>query len=166
MSPEDRYCRFCIPATDDFIKKYVESAEGYFYGVKQYVTPKADSTGGILPLIYLHSYWEAAAVIHIAPEPKRQTMEIAVSVLPEYKGRGYAKQLMYFAMGMAEVYRCNSVYVVGLSQNSPMINLASDCGYSVKSDHGEFEGQAVTISKDITEIISNNIKLFKLTVGN
>lgn len=156
LSPEDRYCRFCMPASDDYIKRYVETAGGFFYGEFRFVW--GDSEDRFPPQLL-------AGVVHICHDKKSESTEVAVSVLPEFKGKHIGSKLMYFAQGVAEMYQSKRLVISGLGQNSPMIQLARSCGYEVKSEYGEFEGQVTTIGADLKTISDNNIKLFKIMLG-
>ena len=147
LSPEDRYTRFCMTASDEYIKSYVSRSVGFFYGTIEFHVMKA-------PVI--------TGVIHIVHDLNTKSVEVAVSVLPEAKGKGIAKKLMYFANGVAEMYGADKMKISGLSKNSPMIQLAKKCGYEVHHECGEFEGEAQTIGADIKTIMNNNIKLFNI----
>ena len=149
LSPEDRYTRFCSTANDEYIEKYVNTAKGFFYGLFDVVPNRGGFT-------------ECAALLHLVYDAKTNSIEVAVSVMQKHRGKGFSKKLMYFAMGMAEVYQAKSLIVSGLSNNSPMVNLAKECGYIVNHDYGEFEGVAETIGADFNRIVENNIKLFTL----
>lgn len=159
LPPEDRYCRFCSQASDDYIRKYVETAEGSFYGDVRVINPK-DETGS-----YYYPVAVSVGVVHIYNDIKSNSAEVAVSVLPEYKGQSIGTKLMYFAHGVAEVYQAKTINVSGLGHNSPMIQLAKACGYTVKKEYGEFEGSITTIGADIKTITDNNIKIFKILLG-
>lgn len=167
LPPEDRFCRFCLNASDEYIEKYVENAKGYFYGEVEPV--KVDAvipyTGYGVPGGYHYDFYRATGVLHIVHCPKTESVEIAVSVLPESKGNGIGKKLMFFAQGMAEMYRAKNITITGLGSNSPMIKLAKKCGFIVQSSFGEFEGSASTLGADIQTIAENNIKLFNIMLG-
>lgn len=149
LSPEDRYSRFCTSASDDYIKKYVDSGVGFFYG----------------DVVWQDGCRRVAGVVHICHNKKNASVEVAVSVLPEFKGQNIGTKLMYFTQGIAEVYQADQLLVTGLGSNSPMIQLAKSCGYSVKTEYGEFEGAASTIGADLKAIASKQIKLFKIILG-
>ena len=154
LSPEDRYCRFCVPATDDYIAAYVKNASGFFYGDMHWSTGKS-----LVPIPI------AAGVVHIFHHKKSNSTEVAVSVLSDFKGKHIGSKLMYFAQGISEMYHSDRLIISGLGQNSPMIQLAKSCGYNVKTECGEFEGHATTIGADLKTIADNNIKLFKIMLG-
>lgn len=147
LSPEDRYTRFCMAASDEYITNYVNRSVGFFYGSIELQLMKNPVISG---------------VIHIVHDLNTKSVEVAVSVLPESKGKGIAKKLMYFALGVAEMYGADKLKISGLSNNSPMIQLAKKCGYDVHNECGEFEGEAYTIGADIKTILTNNIKLFNI----
>lgn len=152
LSAEDRYCRFCVPASDDYITAYIKNASGFFYGDIQ-LSPLMPR-----PIV--------AGVVHIFHHKKSNSTEIAVSVLSDYKGKHIGSRLMYFAQGISEMYHSDRLIISGLGQNSPMIQLAKSCGYNVKTECGEFEGEARTIGADLKTITENNIKLFKIMLGS
>ena len=144
LSPEDRYTRFCSVASDEFIHRYVYSAQGLFYGWKDFSSGKC------------------VALMHLVFDKKTRNVEIAISVLPEYKGKGYAKALIQFAYDWANSICANKVVINGLSENSPMIRLAKKSGFDISTYSGEFEGQMSTIGSDLQTMFTNNIKAFTI----
>lgn len=160
LSPEDRYTRFCSAANDDYIRGYVEREVGFFYGFVRPLLPEDSVNQYGNKQLYI-----ATAVIHVVFNINTKTLEVAVSTLPQEKGKGLAKKLMFFAHGLAEAYNADKIIVSGLSVNSPMIQLAKSCGYNVKSSYGEFEGEISTIGTDVRTIAENNIKIFKILLG-
>ena len=152
LSPDDRYSRFCCQATDVYIRKYVDNAEGFFYGEL-----KAPDS--------IFKKWEAVSVLHLVYSKKSNTVEIAISVLSNKKGQKLGKRLMYFALGVAEMYKAKAITINGLSSNSPMVKLAKGCGYDVVSQCGEFEGEYKTIGSDIDDIVKNSANLFSILLG-
>jgi len=167
LSPEDRYTRFCCAASDDFIRSYVNREVGFFYGIVEHGILHPVNKFN-LPSVFIdgvRSDRATVAVLHIVHDINTKSIEVAVSVLPEYKGKGLAKKLMYFAAGVATAYQAEKLVVTGLSINSPMVHLAKSCGYKIQTEYGEFEGEASTIGHDLKTIIENNIKIFKILLG-
>lgn len=163
LSPEDRFCRFCTDASDDYIVRYVKNAKGFFYGIKEIENGGPQILpNGMVPAVHYYPIIKICAVVHIVHDPKSGYVEVAVSVLPENKGKGYGKALMYFAQGIAEMYHAKSLVISGLSVNSPMIKLAQKCGYDVKRYGSEFEGEQRTVSNHIDDVISKQIQYFNI----
>ena len=152
LSPEERYSRFCFPANDEYIINYVNKAKGFFYGYYNLETP----------IDFIKPSVKCSALLHFVYYKQDNSIEVAVSVLADYRGRGLAKALLSFGAKLAESYPVNKLYVTGLSSNSPMVSLAKSCGFELKNEYGEFEGIRETIGSDIREIVGNQLKLFEI----
>ena len=128
--------RFGVRLKQEAIERYVDNADGTFYAVMLVESPLV-----ITPVSVMH-------LINTSKE-----IEIGISTIPEYQGNGYAKQLMFFAKGFAELTSADRLRVTGVPDNIAMKNLAKSVGFTITQEFGEeFDGVAHTMHKVVKDM--------------
>jgi GNAT superfamily N-acetyltransferase len=129
MDAQDRYLRFGYPASDEQIHKY---ALGIDFN--------RDEVLGIF-----NRRLQLVALAHLAygqplpGDPSRTMAEFGVSVLPESRGRGLGRRLFETAALHARNRGIDTLFIHALSENRPMLRIATAAGAVVERDGGESE---------------------------
>ena len=127
LAPEDRYLRFGYAALDEQIRKY---ALGIDFD--------RDEVLGIF-----NRRLQVVALAHLAygapvpGEPTRTMAEFGVSVLPQSRGRGMGRRLFETAALHARNRGIDTLFIHALSQNRPMLRIATAAGAIVERDGSE-----------------------------
>ena len=139
LDAESIQYRFGSALKKEAIHKYVDNAKGSFFAIM-----KIKSDLSLCPV----------SVMHLVQGSKPGEVEIGISTLKKYQGKGYAKQLMMFAKGIAELNGTETLKVFGVPDNTPMKELAKSVGFKVTQVVGEeFDGTAYTSKKIITDML-------------
>jgi len=127
MEPQDRYLRFGYSASDEQIHKYALSIDF-----------NRDEVLGIF-----NHRLQLVALAHLAygqplpGDPTRTMAEFGVSVLPESRGRGLGRRLFETAGLHARNRGIDTLFIHALSENRPMLRIATAAGAIVERDGGE-----------------------------
>jgi GNAT superfamily N-acetyltransferase len=127
LEARDRYLRFGYPASDSQIRKY---ALGIDFG--------RDEVLGIF-----NRRLQLVALAHLAygqpvpGEPGRTMAEFGVSVLPQSRGRGLGRRLFDTAALHARNRGVDTLFIHALSENRPMLRIATTAGAIVERDGSE-----------------------------
>lgn len=127
LDPRDRYLRFGYAASDEQIRKY---ALGIDFN--------RDEVLGIF-----NHRLQLVALAHLAygqalpGEPGRTMAEFGVSVLPQSRGRGLGRRLFETAALHARNRGIDTLFIHALSENRPMLRIATAAGALVERDGGE-----------------------------
>jgi GNAT superfamily N-acetyltransferase len=127
MEPRDRYLRFGYAASDEQIQKY---ALGIDFN--------RDEVLGIF-----NRRLQLVALAHLAygqpvpGDPTRTMAEFGVSVLPESRGRGLGRRLFETAALHARNRGIDTLFIHALSENRPMLHIATAAGAIVERDGSE-----------------------------
>lgn len=145
LTHDERRSRFCMVKNDSALELYAKDAKGRFYGV--FVI------GQIIPVSLLHYV------------PIDGVAEVAFSTNTYYQGKGYAKVLMYFVKGLAEIDNVDTLIMSGLSSNKAMQHLAVSVGFEVETDYGEFDARVKTwrsrckeLNKNLVQMLANPLQ--------
>jgi GNAT superfamily N-acetyltransferase len=144
LNPRDRYLRFGYKASDQLINRYV--AELDF---------ERDEILGI----YDRSL-QLIAVAHLAyatGDSVDTGAEFGVSVLPHARGRGYGARLFEHAATNVSNRNITQIYIQALSENTPMIRIATNAGARVERHGCESEAflrlPAPTLKSRLSEFV-------------
>ncbi|MBV8037295.1 GNAT family N-acetyltransferase [Roseateles sp.] len=127
LTPQDRYLRFGYPASDAQIHKYALAID---FG--------RDEVLGIF-----NRHLQLIALAHLAygqslpGEPGRTMAEFGVSVLPQSRGRGLGRRLFDTAGLHARNRGIDTLFIHALSENRPMLRIATTAGAIVERDGSE-----------------------------
>lgn len=127
MEPRDRYLRFGYSASDEQIHKYALSIDF-----------TRDEVLGIF-----NRRLKLVALAHLAygqplpSDPTRTMAEFGVSVLPESRGRGLGGRLFETAALHARNRGIDTLFIHALSENRPMLRIATAAGAIVERDGSE-----------------------------
>jgi GNAT superfamily N-acetyltransferase len=97
---------------------------------------------------------EFVGIGHIALEPE---MELAFSVLNEYRRQGFANALMKRCVQYCRTHNILTGKMVCLSTNSAIKGLCRKHGISMENDHGETLGDITLPNPDITTYINEQL---------
>lgn len=126
LDEQDRYLRFGYMATDDQIRRYVDSIDF-----------DHDEIFGI------HNRWlDLIAIAHLAfssNPASAQCAEFGVSVLKHARGRGYGARLFDRAVMHARNAGVELLFVHALSENAAMLKIARNAGATLERDGSETE---------------------------
>ena len=124
LSPEDRYLRFCTAASDEFIRRYVETTmvldNNLTFGAFVRVGDRVSLIG--------------LANIAIVNET---SCELAFSIDEDLRGSGLARQLMRTAITKCEELGMSKLCMSCLRTNKKMQALASLFGLRITIDYDE-----------------------------
>ena len=124
LSEEDRYLRFGYHAKDEHVQSYVE-----------HIDFSRDKILGVLdPDLNL------IAMAHLSlARPSKFTLcaEFGVSVLPQYRGRGLGAHLFEHSSMLARNEGVSMLFIHALSENAPMLKIASSHGAKLERFGGE-----------------------------
>ncbi|MDR7298050.1 GNAT superfamily N-acetyltransferase [Pelomonas aquatica] len=127
LEDRDRYLRFGYPASDEQIRKYALSIDF-----------ARDEVLGIFS-----RRLQLVAMAHLAygqpvpGDPNRTMAEFGVSVLPQSRGRGLGRRLFDAAALHARNRGIDTLFIHALSENRPMLRIATAAGAIVERDGGE-----------------------------
>jgi GNAT superfamily N-acetyltransferase len=129
LSESDRYLRFGYAATDAQLSKYVDMLDF-----------EQDEVFGIF-----NRRLELIAMAHLAHSMANQIddhppmSEFGVSVLPQYRGRGFGARLFEHAMLHARNRGVQTLFIHALSENVAMLKIARNAGATVERSGSESE---------------------------
>ncbi|MEO6410926.1 MAG: GNAT family N-acetyltransferase [Burkholderiaceae bacterium] len=127
LGPEDRFLRFGFQATDSQIAQYVDGLDF-----------ERDEIFGIfnrrLELIALAHLANASAT---GSEAGGKESEFGVSVLAQYRGRGFGRRLFARAALHARNHGVDTLLIHALSQNRAMLGIVREAGAVVQLDGSE-----------------------------
>ncbi|KQW52364.1 GCN5 family acetyltransferase [Pelomonas sp. Root662] len=127
LEAQDRYLRFGYPASDEQIRKYALSID---FG--------RDEVLGIFNRrLQLIAMAHLAFGQPVAGEPDRTMAEFGVSVLPQSRSRGLGRRLFEAAALHARNRGIDTLFIHALSENRPMLRIATAAGAIVERDGGE-----------------------------
>lgn len=119
LSADDRRKRFCCALSDEAVAKYVESLDLTRHTI-------------------LGAFNEHAQLIGVAElAPGEDESELAFSVRPEMRCRRIGTRLMERVLLQARISGVRKVFVVFLSDNTPMRRMAQRAGMPAKAEGGE-----------------------------
>lgn len=121
LDPEDRYLRFCYPATDDAIDATVGRVRKRMAEGSDEVFGHYAPDGKLL----------GAAHVAVGETEEGRIAEVGVSVLREGRGKGIAKALMERAILHAQNEGCGKLQTMCLVKNAEMSHLARSVGMEV-----------------------------------
>ncbi len=125
LPENDRYLRFGYRASDEQIRRYVDSMDF-----------DRDEVFGVF-----NRKLEIVALAHVA-YPDRELAgthpaEFGGSVLPHLRARGLGTRLFEHAMLHIRNRGVNTIYIHALSENAAMLRIARNAGAMVEHSHGE-----------------------------
>lgn len=155
LDESDRYLRFGFPATDDQIRRYVESLDF-----------ERDEVFGIF-----NRRLELIAMAHLAYLPVSDktpsapaTAEFGVSVIKRARGRGYGARMFEHAVLHARNRGCERLFIHALSENTAMLKIARNAGALVERDGPESEAWLKlppdSISSQVGEMLGHQVAEF------
>jgi GNAT superfamily N-acetyltransferase len=127
LDARDRYLRFGYAASDEQIRRYALSLDF-----------SRDEVLGIF-----NRRLRLVAMAHLAyglpaqGDPPRTMAEFGVSVLPESRGRGLGRRLFETAALHARNRGIDTLFIHALSENRPMLHIATAAGAVVERDGSE-----------------------------
>jgi GNAT superfamily N-acetyltransferase len=119
LGPDDRRKRFCCSLSDETVSRYVD---------------RIDFSRDTI----LAAFDERARVIGLAELMRGAgTGEMAFSVLPNRRGQRIGTKLMQRLLRRARICGIGKVFVIFLSDNTPMRRMASRAGMALSTVEGE-----------------------------
>ncbi len=150
LEPQDRYLRFGYAASEEHIRRYVDSLDF-----------ARDEIFGIY-----NRKLELIAMAHLAyPAEKKHDScaEFGVSVLKSARGRGFGARLFDRAAMHARNDGITQMFIHALSENTAMLKIARNAGAIVQRDGSESEAYlrlpAATLDSQMTEIVQEQLAL-------
>jgi GNAT superfamily N-acetyltransferase len=150
LKPNDRYLRFGYPASDEQIRKYVNSIDF-----------DRDEVLGIF-----NRKLTLVAMAHLAYQPAPQLagrppmVEFGVSVLGQCRGRGFGARLFEHAALHARNRGVDTLFIHALSENTAMLRIARNAGATVERDGPDSEAwlrlPSDTVSSHVDEAIERH----------
>ena len=148
LDEDDRYLRFGYMATDEQVRRYVDSIDF-----------EHDEVFGI------YNRWlDLVAVAHLAysHDPKSAACaEFGVSVLKHARGRGYGARLFDRAVMHARNAGVELLFVHALSENAAMLKIARHAGATLERDGNETEAHLrlppATFDSRVTQLVEEQI---------
>lgn len=146
LNERDRYLRFGMAMSDAHIDRYVDGLDF-----------KRDDIYGIF-----NSRLQLAAMAHLAmmelPSGKKES-EFGVSVLPDWRSRGYGARLFERAAMHARNQGAFEMMIHALSENAPMISIARKFGGSIEREGSETQAFVrlpdPTLESRLTELVAD-----------
>ena len=133
LDEHDRYLRFGCHVTKEQLGKYVASIDF-----------KRDEVFGIF-----NRHLHLVAMAHLAAMPGKgphgdgssrgRAMEFGVSVLPAGRGKGLGMRLFMHAVTHARNQHASHLMIHALTENAPMLHIASKAGAKVERDGPDAE---------------------------
>jgi RimJ/RimL family protein N-acetyltransferase len=156
LGESDRYLRFGYPATDEQVRRYVESLDF-----------ERDEVFGIF-----NRRLELIAMAHLAylpltagvPADAASTAEFGVSVIKRARGRGYGARLFEHAVLHARNRGCERLFIHALSENVAMLKIARNAGAIIERAGPESEAWLKlppdSISSQVGELVGQQVAEF------
>ena len=119
LGPQDRRLRFGAPPADSAVRAYVAGIDF-----------ERDALFGVFS-----DDLSLVAAAHLARSDDHA--ELGVSVLPEYRGRGFGGALLERAMLRSRNWLRPKLFMHCLNENAPMMRLARKLGMHVVTEAGE-----------------------------
>ncbi len=148
LDPRDRYLRFGYMATDEQVRRYVDTLDF-----------ESDDVFGIF-----NRRLDLIAMAHLAfsPNPEASACaEFGVSVLAYARGRGYGARLFDRAMVRARNEGVELLFVHALSENAAMIRIARKAGATIERDGSETEAHLrlppATLDSRVSELLEEQV---------
>ena len=134
LSPEDRRKRFCCSLSDDTICKYVD---------------RLNFTRNTI----LAAFDEQAQLIGLAELVRgAEESEMAFSVRPDKRGQKIGTMLIERLVSRARICGASKVFVMFLSDNTPMRRMALRAGMSVQTADGESHAERDLLPASVQEL--------------
>lgn len=144
LEPHDRYLRFGYAASDEQVRRYVDSLDFH-----------RDEIFGIY-----NRKLEMIAMAHLArsEQPAHQSCaEFGVSVLGKARGQGLGARLFDRAVMHARNEGVDLIFIHALSENTAMLRIAANAGATVQRDGPETEAYLklpeATLDSRVTELV-------------
>ncbi len=148
LNTDDRYLRFGYPATDEQIRRYVQS-----------LNFERDDIFGIY-----NRRIQLVAVAHLAYSTDAQFQscaEFGVSVSASVRGRGFGSRLFDRAVMHARNQNVRLLFIHALSENAPMLAIARKSGARLERDGSETEAYLTlpnaTLDSHIAELVEEQM---------
>lgn len=119
----DRYLRFSGHVSDESIQTYVKGI---------------DLTSGVVKAIY-NDDLEIVAAVHVLLFNDGKDAEIALSVSPDHRRKGYGHALFEAAVKWVQSRSVEKIYSLCLRENRPMVRIANARGMVIHHDSQETE---------------------------
>jgi ribosomal protein S18 acetylase RimI-like enzyme len=129
LDDRDRYLRFGYAASDEQIRHYALSLD----------FARDEVLGIFNRRLQLIALAHLAYGLPLAGEPGRTMAEFGVSVLPQARGRGLGRRLFETAALHARNRGIDTLFIHALSENRPMLRIATAAGAIVERDGNESE---------------------------
>ncbi len=128
LDDADRYLRFGATTSAEQVRRYVASIDFH-----------RDEVFGVF-----NRKLQLVAVAHLAALPvhgpgARRAMEFGVSVLPAGRGKGLGMRLFKHAMVHARNQHASHMMIHALTENAPMLRIASKAGAVIERDGRDAE---------------------------
>jgi RimJ/RimL family protein N-acetyltransferase len=141
LGPSDRYLRFGYLASDEQIRRYIETLDF-----------DRDEIFGIY-----NRKIELIGMAHLAfsTDPQlKSCAEFGVSVSAKVRGRGYGTQLFGRALTHARNEGVAMMFIHALSENTAMLKIARKAGATVRRDGTESEAYLLVPTADLESRVS------------
>jgi RimJ/RimL family protein N-acetyltransferase len=144
LTVDDRYLRFGSAFNDTAIRHYTE-----------HIHLDADDVFAVLD-----SDLQIAAMAHVAYADTHQqsgvnVAELGVSVDASHRGKHYALALMHRAIVHARAREVSRFFIHALSQNTPMLRLASKVGMTIDMQGDEASGYLLLPPADLSTLVDD-----------
>ncbi|HEV6968617.1 MULTISPECIES: GNAT family N-acetyltransferase [Roseateles] len=127
LDPRDRYLRFGYAPSDEQIRNYVLGID----------FSRDEVLGVFNRRLQLVALAHLAYGLPMPGEPARRMAEFGVSVLPQSRGRGLGRRLFDAAALHARNRGIDTLFIHALSENRPMLRIATAAGATVERDGSE-----------------------------
>jgi GNAT superfamily N-acetyltransferase len=148
LSPRDRYLRFGYFANDQNIEKYVANLDfdrHEIFGIYD---------RSLLLIAVAHLAYGIGDICDTGAE-------FGVSVLPHARGRGFGARLFECAVTHASNKNITLIFIHALSENEPMLRIATNAGARVKRHGCESEAflqlSAPTLKSRLSEFVEERV---------
>jgi len=131
LDPEDRRLRFGRAVTDDVVHRYCDLAE-----------PGKPATGkSIVVGAFVEGTLRGVAELVTIPGGIPAGAEVALSVERPWQGQGVGERLLQKALLLARNRFVDTVYMLSLRENAPMVRLAQKFGAATETYDSTHEGR-------------------------
>ncbi len=148
LEPHDRYLRFGYAATDEQVRRYVDTIDF-----------ERDEIFGIF-----NRWLDLIAMAHLAFSTQAESShcaEFGVSVLKAARGRGYGARLFDRAVVHARNEGVDLLFVHALSENAAMLRIARNAGATLERDGSETEAHLrlppATLDSRMSEMVEEQM---------